>query len=103
MGKQYQAPSLRKLRPELWIKGRKSSAQTDGGGVKGQAGLRARKESKGRWFILTCGLDQLRVEAVGDERFREISEESFQRSGAGVDGHVHHHEVDAVICKQQTV
>lgn len=103
MGKQYQAPSLRKWRPELWIKGRKSSALTDGGGVKGQAGLRGRKERKGLWFILTCGLDQLRVEAVGDERFREIGEESFQRSGGGVDGHVHHHEVDAVVCKQSTV
>lgn len=52
-------------------------------------------------FILTCGLDQLRVEAVGDERLREVGEERLQRSGGGVDGHVHHHEVDAVVWKHR--
>lgn len=50
-------------------------------------------------FILTCGLHQLRVQAVGDQRVGQVSKESLQRSGSSVHRHVHRHKVDAVIYK----
>lgn len=40
------------------------------------------------------------MQAVGDQRLREISKEGLESSCGGVDGHVHQHKVDAVICRQ---
>lgn len=52
-------------------------------------------------FILTCGLHQLRVQAVGDQRVGQVRKESLQRSGSSVHRHVHRHKVDAVIYKSK--
>jgi len=48
--------------------------------------------------LLTCGLHQLRVQAVGDQRVGQVGEERLQGPGSGVHRHVHHHEVDTVVC-----
>lgn len=52
-------------------------------------------------FILTCGLHQLWVQAVGDQRIRQVSKESLQRSGNSIHRHIHRHKVNTVIYRER--
>lgn len=78
------------------------AANRRGSKVRPEQEAERRHWQRGVALALTCGLHQLRVQAVGDQRFREVSKEGFEGPRSSVDGHVHHHKVNALICRQST-